>query len=1733
MSDRKLTLKDSNVFELKSVIKNFKTKRSAFIEDSNSQLKLCLVGEDNELIIRRSHKENFLKLVDLKTVLWFKNAKKSLQDICFDPSGSVLLALCYDNTLHTVPLNWVMDGTVSSNEFHFSQNKISTFIIPFAGPHECPNSRKCPNNSFDKHDPVVYSAVSKFSTSDIARMTSTNSVYNAFYSAADVIENNNLNRAEPHPTAGSHESEKNANPCPYPTSVVWWQTLNQKQSAIIGYSDGSICMVRLEPDCPLIANTNISRGAVVKMVICKDSTMNNVSLMINSSLKEQWKLLLEQKSIGYVYPCEVPTKDGKPNDISTADTDDWQIVVPVNDGNDDNRDKREMRDTDNASETDGNENYDASSSSSGILPATRARLVSLKDFGAKKIGALRLKLAESRIKQTEKEKFKEQLTSFAIMNVPAMLPEILTTPSGPFFIVQNIRDSYLLSALHSYSDTLSVHSMNISLVPLDIYKIPKHCSDVLVAQNFLYTVQHITTGVNETQTSHAIGVVSGNFSNLNICEEADFDESSYIGYFHLKDELVVDIHRVVPTSNEAVPENATQMPSPVWSQGQSKKGKFLQNYRKHIKKMSDVDDALLDDDNLMEFSFPRIELDQCLVVTDRNVYFVELRLPPHKLFIKMARDGQWHLCEEFCKAFNIHYENCVEYAGDVFLKSKKTTQALLAYNKARIPPVKTALKLAMYSENAALMQLCAMALKNVYIVKSAYPASSLITYLGRMEMLDDDELTKNKFQMASSKHLSTDGVRCSDFSYKSDDPISDLQLSNSSQFHLSNLLLLTLVERAIKDKKFLPLWNFLVTNKRYHTNMTSIVLCQSGLYSSAVLLASARGAHLDAFCGLVGVSNQEFGWFTELNDIFNNLAEGMFTECIVYLKDISMDYFNVIQAKILKLRLTVLMKIKVQLNPFGPVFRPIVARFVSNLEQTETIENQEFVIFCRLFIETFLKVSLRLYSMQHSADNINRSLRSINVHHESKAFAITIKNNSPLSAGFSHCVCIVDGLAYIWGSNGVNCILNDTSKEPSESYNSPKPLQFLSNLNLEVHAVRCGRVHTLLLTNNGLYTMGSNQQGQLGVGKGILQSLQPLLVNYLDELDISLIEAGQYHNAVLAEGNLYTWGWGVYGQLGHGNVEDVFKPQIVSFFEDKNVVSISLGHAHSLVLCTPSPSVNTPTTLYSFGSNHYGQLGVGQYYELDNISPEVLSRSLVPIEVFINRNIRLIHTKFFTNFVVTESNELLTFGQSPQALRMQYQARKRARTLQKQEECQERRTASPVRQQQKDSVFDDSDVKLDQTTADSKTLELRSEKDCKSEENQKMSEKRRSLSESEIHKTANDSEFGSQQKTEHNANKQPSLEEESSEHYYPTLVDTQSVEGVVTNISSGLYHHAFITDRQSLYVWGKNLEKQLGVEKSQFEFTSPNHLNTVGPAIHVECGADFTLVMLTDYSVKAFGNNNNGQCGRDNVADKPAAAGRLVRLRVSKRVVRIPDQSQCFESPVDVSLPKPKITMDFTPTRYLKCLPMYRPHYVEKCDVMKEDEDRYKGLSAAQNDQSEFIHYCLALYHGLYDSRTILDACERKEFKIRILMLNYHIRNAFTICMAETRNVRHSTEVFEYFTKDANVVPINRQDLKYFIYELFMHVINNSFSVEEVEAFFLKDLDHYLFGLAHVLFFNNNNSKLERQVYEKYYCLFGGDLEATADSPEAFDKSEEIFKNCSVLFKTTICQRIIDYDNFT
>lgn len=53
--------------------------------------------------------------------------------------------------------------------------------------------------------------------------------------------------------------------------------------------------------------------------------------------------------------------------------------------------------------------------------------------------------------------------------------------------------------------------------------------------------------------------------------------------------------------------------------------------------------------------------------------------------------------------------------------------------------------------------------------------------------------------------------------------------------------------------------NFIATNSKFHTSLACVVLSQSGLYSTAILLAMMRGACLDVFSCLVGATDQVLG----------------------------------------------------------------------------------------------------------------------------------------------------------------------------------------------------------------------------------------------------------------------------------------------------------------------------------------------------------------------------------------------------------------------------------------------------------------------------------------------------------------------------------------------------------------------------------------------------------------------------------------------------------------------------------------------------------------------------------------------------------------------------------------------------------------------------------------------------------------------------------------------------------
>jgi alpha-tubulin suppressor-like RCC1 family protein len=72
--------------------------------------------------------------------------------------------------------------------------------------------------------------------------------------------------------------------------------------------------------------------------------------------------------------------------------------------------------------------------------------------------------------------------------------------------------------------------------------------------------------------------------------------------------------------------------------------------------------------------------------------------------------------------------------------------------------------------------------------------------------------------------------------------------------------------------------------------------------------------------------------------------------------------------------------------------------------------------------------------------------------------------------------------------------------------------------------------------------MGSNIHGTLGLGnsQSINYAFKPTLVKDLKDVDV--LVSGSHHMCAIKQGELYTWGKGIDGQLGHGNMKNIFAP---------------------------------------------------------------------------------------------------------------------------------------------------------------------------------------------------------------------------------------------------------------------------------------------------------------------------------------------------------------------------------------------------------------------------------------------------------------------------------------------------------------------------------------------------------------------------------------------------------------
>ncbi|NWW79920.1 RPGR regulator, partial [Climacteris rufus] len=192
---------------------------------------------------------------------------------------------------------------------------------------------------------------------------------------------------------------------------------------------------------------------------------------------------------------------------------------------------------------------------------------------------------------------------------------------------------------------------------------------------------------------------------------------------------------------------------------------------------------------------------------------------------------------------------------------------------------------------------------------------------------------------------------------------------------------------------------------------------------------------------------------------------------------------------------------------------------------------------------------------------------------------------SSVSCGYYHSALITgDGELYTFGepANGKLGLL------PEQLKNNRVPQPVLGIME-KVTKVACGGEHTVVLTETDVYTFGLGQYGQLGHGTFVFESSVPKSVKHLRRHKICNIACGENHTAVIAEnGLMFTFGDGRHGKLGFGeeSFTNLFDPTLCYNFLKFTVLLVACGGCHMLVFAAPRPKGSEEVILEDLYETH-------------------------------------------------------------------------------------------------------------------------------------------------------------------------------------------------------------------------------------------------------------------------------------------------------------------------------------------------------------------------------------------------------------------------------------------------------------------------------------------------------------------------------------------------------------------
>lgn len=799
-------------------------------------------------------------------------------------------------------------------------------------------------------------------------------------------------------------------------------------------------------------------------------------------------------------------------------------------------------------------------------------------------------------------------------NSSLFLPSQFTNFQPPTVLwPQYARGRHFITAHCKVSSTLQVLDSDAEHSPLFVYKLPGGARNVILTDKLIFTV------LADSREGRMM-ILSNQKSENSLDEGQEFSSSAIVQEFLLPDE-----EKLIGVERKRYPFYYHEHHETEWA-NRIRAGSFIMPSRC-------ADAAHLDSSVLNIPVTTHTVLDGCIIVTDCCVYEIRPCISPERLFLHLALVlPETTSAENLAISIGLDLTTLSELAAEFMLKQSYFGKAMKLFTLSKCPPTKRTGGLARHG--------C---------------VSDTMIHL--RSVLSSSGFELNTFER---KFLSNMLLYC--FIYQLQQQVGH---SSSAGQSASN------VHAGLSD--------FLSGSFSFDEQTALHLLANFSEVELLLKLAKARGLVVDALSALAQVQAFSDVPYSSLSDLVQRgftahliqFGQGCLLPCLspdkvasllMIRPQLAIENCSVLRPLLPDLKQEQLLELACVFDPSRSVMRGTLLRLQTSRGRTNSMTSLSSVasdntdtpthsgsLCLETLLEFFLLVVLYLNYQRRMATPekcLPRTLDFVSVVTDPMELASkrerTRQQNDqhrklciqpqPVACGPKHAAAVRNGDLYTWGRSLQGRLGHG---DMPQAVCSPSRVETLHMLKLRVEAVACGCEHTLALTQQGVYGWGNSRYGQVGVGTRHVYR-RPMLVEGLQLETVVSVQCGHYHSLALTEDHqVYSWGWGVHGQLGHGNPEDCLIPQHVRYLMNSGVVKVEAGYAHSLAL-TESGDV------WSFGCGYFGQLGLGTNTKTS--IPERISFPTISPMVAIGTN-------YFHGLAVSASNRVFQWGLHPHNLR--------------------------------------------------------------------------------------------------------------------------------------------------------------------------------------------------------------------------------------------------------------------------------------------------------------------------------------------------------------------------------------------------------------------------------------------------------------------------------------------------